>query len=43
MATTVDTLFSKVNGAKWNTGVTFERTNPGPIEKYSVFQTLEAA
>lgn len=43
MATTVDTLFDKVNGNKWNLGVPIERTNPGPLEKYSVFQTIEAA
>lgn len=43
MATTVENLFDKLNGSKWNAGVTFERTNPVPLEKYSVFHTLEDA
>lgn len=30
-------------GAYWNTGVTFKRTNPVPIENYSIFGTLAAA
>lgn len=43
MATTVENLFDKLNGSKWNAGVTFERTNPVPLEKYSVFRTLAEA
>ena len=43
MATTVKNLFDKLNGSKWNAGVTFERTNPVPLEKYSVFHTLAEA
>ena len=43
MATTVENLFDKLNGSKWNAGVTFERTNPVPLEKYSVFHTLAEA
>ncbi len=39
MATTVANLFDKLSGSKWNAGVTFERTNPVPLEKYSVFHT----
>ena len=30
-------------GAYWNTGVTFKRTNPVPIENYSIFGTLAEA
>lgn len=43
MATTVANLFDKLSGSKWNAGVTFERTNPVPLEKYSVFHTLAEA
>ena len=43
MATTVKNLFDKLSGSKWNAGVTFERTNPVPLEKYSVFHTLAEA
>lgn len=37
MATTRENLFNKLGGSFWNAGVTFERTNPVPLEKYSVF------
>ena len=44
MATNKDTLFDKtLNGSFWNAGVTFERTNPVPLEKYSIFKTLADA
>ena len=44
MATNKDTLFDKtLNGSFWNAGVTFERTNPVPLEKYSIFRTLADA
>ena len=40
-----DELFGNLDKASayWNTGVTFKRTNPVPIEKYSVFKTLADA
>lgn len=35
-----ETFFDKLNnGSFWNAGVTFERTNPVPLEKYSVFNS----
>ena len=37
MATSRNNLFEKLSGSYWNAGVTFERTNPVPLEKYSVF------
>ena len=43
MITRTDLLDKLQNGAVWNTGVTFERTNPVPIEKYSIFATLAEA
>ena len=43
MITRTDLLDKLQNGAVWNTGVTFERTNPIPIEKYSIFATVDAA
>ena len=44
MATNKDILFDKtLNGSFWNAGVTFERTNPVPLEKYSIFKTLADA
>lgn len=43
MITRTDLLDKLQNGAVWNTGVTFERTNPVPIEKYSIFETLAKA
>ena len=44
MATNKETLFDKtLNGSFWNAGVTFERTNPVPLEKYSIFKTLADA
>jgi len=44
MATNKDTLFDKtLNGAYWNAGVTFHRTNPAPLEKFSIYRTLEDA
>lgn len=43
MITRTDLLDKLQNGAVWNTGVTFERTNPVPIEKYSIFSTLAEA
>lgn len=38
-----DKLFEKLAGSFWNAGVTFERTNPVPLEKYSIFKTLAEA
>lgn len=38
-----DKLFEKLAGSFWNAGVTFERTNPVPLEKYSLFKTLAEA
>lgn len=38
-----DKLFEKLGGSFWNAGVTFERTNPVPLEKYSIFKTLTDA
>lgn len=38
-----DKLFEKLGGSFWNAGVTFERTNPVPLEKYSIFKTLAEA
>lgn len=44
MATNKTNLFDKtLNGSFWNAGVTFERTNPTPLEKYSIFKTLDDA
>lgn len=43
MATSRENLFDKLNGSYWNAGVTFERTNPVPLEKYSVFKTYAEA
>ena len=43
MATSRQNLFDKLSGSFWNAGVTFERTNPVPLEKYSVFQTYAEA
>ena len=44
MATNKDILFDKtLKGSFWNAGVTFERTNPVPLEKYSIFKTLADA
>lgn len=40
MATSIDNLFEKLNGSKWNAGVTFERTNPVPLDKYTVFKNF---
>ena len=43
MATNKTNLFDKtLNGSFWNAGVTFERTNPTPLEKYSIFKTLKS-
>lgn len=44
MAVNKDKLFDGINnGAEWDTGVVFNRTNGIPIDKWSVFQTLEEA
>lgn len=44
MATTRNKLFNDINkGAAWSTGVVFNRTNPIPIDKFSVFQTYAEA
>lgn len=40
MATSIDNLFEKLNGSKRNAGVTFERTNPVPLDKYTVFKNF---
>jgi hypothetical protein len=41
---TKDVFFNKlVNGDVWSAGVAFERTNQLPLDKYSVFESLEAA
>ena len=44
MAVNRDKLFDSIsNGAAWDAGVVFNRTNGIPIDKYSVFETYEAA
>lgn len=37
MATSKDNLFENLSGAYWSAGVTFQRSNAVPLEKYSVF------
>lgn len=40
MSTNKNTLFDGIDkGDAWDTGVTFKRVNPVPIDKYSVFKT----
>lgn len=36
-------LLTKLSGSYWGTGVTFQRSNPVPLDKYSVFGTLADA
>ncbi len=44
MAVNREKLFDSIsNGAAWDAGVVFNRTNGIPIDKYSVFETYEAA
>lgn len=44
MAVTREKLFDTIaNGAAWDAGVVFNRTNGIPIDKFSVFQTYELA
>lgn len=44
MAVTRDKLFNGIlNGAAWDAGVVFNRTNGLPIDKFSVFESYEAA
>ena len=44
MAINRDKLFNDIaNGAAWDSGVVFNRTNPIPIDKFSVFESLSAA
>lgn len=44
MAVTPNKLFDTItNGAAWDAGVVFNRTNAIPIDKFSVFNTQEAA
>ena len=44
MAVNRDKLFDGIaNGASWDAGVVFNRTNGIPIEKWSVFKTIEDA
>lgn len=44
MAVTRDKLFDSIlNGAAWDAGVVFNRTNGIPIDKFSVFASFEAA
>lgn len=31
------------NGAKWDAGIVFNRTNPLPLDKFSVFPSFSAA
>lgn len=31
------------NGAKWDAGIVFNRTNPLPLDKFSVFSSLSKA
>lgn len=40
---TYSEFFTKLaNGAKWDIGVSINRTNPLPLDQYSVFESLEA-
>ena len=44
MAVSRDKMFNAIeNGAAWDAGVVFNRTNGIPIDKFSVFKTKEAA
>lgn len=43
MITRTELINKLTTGAVWNTGVTFERTNPVPIDKYSIFSSLADA
>ena len=44
MATINDKFFADLaKGASWAAGVSFQRSNPLPLDKYSVFNSLEAA
>jgi len=44
MAVSKDKLFDDIaNGAVWDTGVVFNRTNGIPIDKFSVFKTMKDA
>lgn len=44
MAVTRDKLFNGIlNGAAWDAGVVFNRTNGLPIDKFSVFESYESA
>lgn len=43
MSVGLSTVFDKRNGNKWSFGVTIERTNPVPIDKYSLWQSLAEA
>jgi hypothetical protein len=44
VAISIEKLFNSLEtGAVWDTGVTFNRTNAIPIDKFSVFQSYELA
>ena len=44
MSVSKDKLFDDIaNGAVWDTGVVFNRTNGIPIDKFSVFKTMKDA
>ena len=44
MAKIYETFLSKLDtGATWSAGVAFKRSNPLPLDKYSVFESLSAA